>query len=128
MHTYRLLTDPAEITAILVPVLESNGSEVPPAGCYVAAVEFDDAGEVLAYQLLQNALFLEGLWSRDKSAHLLTLHNMASRYAVDTLGAQRLLTMTRQDEQGSRIAHLARKLGFEQLQWNIFRRKTKCPS
>jgi hypothetical protein len=123
MHTYRLLTDPAEITAILVPVLESNGSEVPPAGCYVAAVEFDDAGAVVGYQIAQNGIFLEGMWSRG-DAHLLTLHNMVTKFVLDTLGVRGVLTMTRQDETGNRITRLAKKLGYEHMPWNVFRRKT----
>lgn len=124
MHTYKILTDPLEIDTHLLPVLQQNGSEIPPRGCYVAAVEFDEAGQVVAYQMLQNAIFLEGLWARDHSAHLLTLYRMASKFATETLGAGRVMTMTRDDETGSRIAHTAQKLGFERMKWLIFRRKT----
>jgi hypothetical protein len=118
-----MITDPAELEAVLVPVLKRNGSEIPPKGCYIAAVEFDEAGEVLAYQLLQNAIFLEGLWARDNSAHLLTLYRMAETYLVETLKADRWLTLTRADETGNRIGKLAKRLGFKQMDWLIFRRQ-----
>jgi hypothetical protein len=126
MHTYRLLIDPLELEAIILPVLQENGSEIPERGCYAAAVEFDEDGSVVAYQMLQNAIFLEGLWARDHSAHLRNLHNMATKYAVEVLGAKRLMVMTRQDATGDRIGKLARALGFEQMKWNIFRRKQIC--
>jgi hypothetical protein len=106
-----------------LPVLRTNGSEIPAPGCYIAAVEFDEAGEVVAYQLLQNAVFLEGLWARDHSAHLLNLYKMATKYAAETLGASGVLTMTRNDETGNRIGRLAERLGLNKMNWNIYRGK-----
>ncbi len=123
MHEYRILTTTEDLEAHLVPVLRRNGSEVPPAGCFLAAVEFDECGQVVAYQMMQNAVFLEGLWARDHSAHLLTLYHMASRYLTDTLQIPRFMTMTRDDEQGFRIGRIAEALGFEKMRWNIFRRR-----
>jgi hypothetical protein len=122
-HTYRLLTEQADLDNHLGPVLRENGSEIPAASCYVAAVEFDESGAVVAYQMLQNAIFLEGLWARDNSAHLLRLYHMASEFAAKTLGVNRIMTMTRQDEAGQRIGALAQRLGFENMKWNVFRRK-----
>lgn len=123
MHTYRLLTEQVELDKYLLPVLENNGSEIPKAGCYVAAVEFDESGSVVAYQMLQNAIFLEGLWSRDGSGHLLRLYHMANDFAEKTLGVNRIMTMTRRDEAGERIGRIAQKLGLEDMNWNVFRRK-----
>lgn len=123
MRSYRLLTTQDELDRLLLPVMKRNGSEIPAPGCYVAAVELDEAGEVVAYQMLQNAIFLEGMWARDHSAHLLSLYRMANKYAVETLGAGKVLTMTRNDEAGSRIGRLAERLGFERMNWSIFRRK-----
>lgn len=123
MHTYRVLTDQADLDKHLLPILQSNGSEIPSAGCYVAAVEFDEDGKVVAYQMLQNALFLEGLWARDNSAHLLRLFHMVEEFAEEKLGAKRIMTMTRRDETGNRIGRLAQKLGLEDMNWNVFRRK-----
>lgn len=123
MHEYRMLTTVDELETHLIPVLKANGSEIPPTNCFVAAVEFDEAGQVVAYQMLQNAIFLEGLWARDSSAHLLAVYRAASKFAAETLGATRVLTMTRQDETGNRIGRIAEKLGFERMRWNIFRRK-----
>jgi hypothetical protein len=125
MHTYELITDQAELDSKLVPVLAQNGLEIPQPGCYIAAVEFDESGAVVAYQMLQNALFLEGMWSRDGSAHLLRLYRMASAYAADKLGAKSIMTMTRDDETGNRIGGIAERLGFQKMKWNIFRR-AKC--
>lgn len=120
---YKLLVSPEEIEKHLVPVLKANGSEIPKRGCYIAAVEFDEKGEVLAYQMAQNALFLEGLWARDKSARLLPLHHILCKYLTEKLNADRLMTMVRNDETGRRIGRLAQKLGFEKVDWLIFRRK-----
>jgi hypothetical protein len=123
LHTYRLLTDQAELDKHLVPILEQNGSEIPAPSCYVAAVEFDEAGNVVAYQMLQNAIFLEGLWAKDNSAHLLRLYHMANEFAEKRLGAKRIMTMTRRDEAGERIGRVAQKLGLEDMKWNVYRRK-----
>lgn len=120
MHTYKLIDEQDELDSVLVPVMQREGIDVPPAGCYVAAVEFDEDGGVVAYQMLQNALFLEGLWARNHSAHLRNLHNMAVKYAKEKLGAKRWLTMTRDDEQGQRIGRLAEALGYVKQQWNVY--------
>lgn len=122
MHTFKLLTDQAELDEHLVPVLLENGSEIPSPGCYAAAVEFDENGKVVAYQMLQNAIFLEGLWSRDSSAHLLQLYRMASAFAIEKLGVKNMMTMTRTDGTGERIGRLAQRLGFKKMEWNVFRR------
>jgi len=119
---FRMLTTREELEEILVPVLKANGSEIPPIDCYVASVELDEAGKVLAYQMMQNALFLEGMWARDGSAHLLTLYRMCAEFA-GKVGAERFMTMTRQDAAGERIGRIAERLGFERMPWNIFRRK-----
>jgi len=121
MHTYKLLTQQADLDAHLVPILERNGSEIPPASCYAAAVEFDEAGQIIAYQMLQNAIFLEGLWAGDGSAHLLRLYRMAVEHA-ESLGAKRIMTMTRDDEAGNRIGRIAEKLGLTNMHWDVFRR------
>jgi hypothetical protein len=119
----RMLTDPTELETYLGPVLATNGSEIPAPGCYIAAVEFDECGQVVGYQMLQNAIFLEGLWARDHSAHLRSLYNLAVKYAAETMGVKHIMTMTRTDEGGQRIGRLAQALGFIKQDWNIFRRK-----
>lgn len=122
MHDFKLLISQADLDKHLMPILRTNGAEIPPEGCYAAAVEFDESGEVVAYQMLQNAIFLEGLWSKDDSAQLLRLYRMATKYA-ESLGAKRLMTMTRNDEKGNKIGRIAEALGMEKMNWNIFRRK-----
>ena len=123
MHTFSLLTDPAELDKYLLPIITTNGSEVPASGSYIAAVEFDEEGAVVAYQMLQDVVFLEGLWARDSSAHLLKLYNMATRHAVEKIKVNRLMTMTRTDTAGQRIGKLAQRLGFDKMNWNFYRRK-----
>lgn len=122
MRTYRMLTTQAELDEHLKPILESNGSEIPDSGCYIAAVEFDEEGHVAAYQMIQQAIFLEGLWARDHSAHLRSLYNMAVEYARGVLGASHLMTMTRNDVSGNRVGKVVEGLGFKRMNWNIFRR------
>lgn len=123
MHTYRLLTDQAELDAVLVPVLELNCSEIPKAGCYAAAVEFDESGNLVGYLMLQNAVFLEGLWARDDSAHLKTLINMAIQHAIEALGAPPAMTMARKDETGTKVGRIAERLGYIKMNCDVFRRK-----
>jgi len=123
MHTFRMLTDPEELDVQLRPVLERNGSEIPASGCYIAAVEFDEDGQIVAYQMMQNAIFLEGLWAHDHSAHLRNLYNLAMKYAEETIGVKQIMTMTRNDEGGQRIGRIAQALGFVKQDWSIFRRK-----
>lgn len=123
MHTYRLLSEQSDLDEHLVPVLEQNGLAIPAPGCYVAAVEFDEEGKVMAFQMLQNALFLEGMWSQNGSGHPLRLYHMASEFAEKTLGAKSIMTMTRRDEAGERIGRLAQKLGLKHMNWNVFRRE-----
>ena len=123
MHTYAMMTDVAEIEEKLVPVLKRNGSEIPPRGCFIAAVEFDEDGQVVAYQMLQNAVFFEGLWSQSSSAHLLKLWHMAEKYAKESLNVQRIMTMTRSDQMGSKIGRVARALGMEKMDLVVYRRK-----
>jgi len=123
---YRILETQSELEQHLLPILKQNGSEIPKPGCYVAAVEFDEQGKVLAYQMIQVAPFLEGLWARDKSAHLLAVYRLALKFCQERLGIDEPLTMTRKDETGNRIGRIANKLGFGQMEWNVFRRKPKC--
>jgi len=120
---YRILETQPELDQHLLPILKQNGSEIPKPGCYVAAVEFDEQGKVLAYQMIQNAPFLEGLWARDSSAHLLGVYRAALKFCQERMGIEKPLTMTRKDPKGERIGRIAKKLGFEQMDWNIFRRK-----
>ena len=123
MHEYRMLTTPAELEQHLIPVLKANGSEIPKAGCYVAAVEFDEQGNVYAYQMGQNALFAEGMWSRGTEGHPLRLFRMLDEWCEKEFGAPIPLTFTRCDKLGEKIGRIAEKLGFERMRWNIFRRK-----
>lgn len=118
-----MLTTQEELDTHLVPVMRENGFEIPPIGCFIAAAEFDEDGKLIAYQMIQNAVFLEGLWAENHSAHLRNLHNMATKYATETLNVKRIMTMTRRDETGKRIGCLAQALGFEDMNWNVFRRK-----
>jgi hypothetical protein len=123
MHVYKLLKTPEELNQHLLPILKANGSEIPPEGCYVAEVEFDEQGEVVAYQMIQNALFLEGFWSRDNTSHLRNLHNRAIKTAEE-LGAKRVMTLlSTETEAGKRLAQLAPLFKFELMKWNVFRRK-----
>jgi len=120
MHTYAILTEQDDLDTHLLPIFKSNGSEIPTPGAYVAAVEFDELGAVVAYQLAQNAVFLEGLWARDSSAHLLRLFHTIRNHLKD-VGATGLMTLTKQDETGDRIGALAERLGLRKMNWNVFR-------
>ncbi len=123
MHTYALLTEQDDLDKHLLPVLQSNGSEIPAPGCYVAAVEFDEAGAVVGYQMLQTALCAEGMWARDNSAHFLKLWHMAMDYAKETLKAPTLMTFTKKDETGERIGNLVEHIRFQKLDLNVYRRQ-----
>jgi hypothetical protein len=117
-----IIDDPDELDAVIAPWLRAKGKEVPQRGCYAAAVEFNEQGAVIGAQLLQNAIFLEGMYADEPSVSLLALHQMAVDYATKELGAERVMTFTRQDATGERIARCAKRLGYEQLPFNVFRR------
>ena len=123
MHTYAILTEQDDLDAHLLPVLRTNGSEIPAPGCYVAAVEFDEAGEVYAYQMLQTALCAEGMWAKGHSAHFARLWHMAIDYARETLKAPTLMTFTKKDEIGERIGGLVEHFKFEKKDLNVYRRQ-----
>lgn len=123
MHTYELLTDQSDLEKRLQPFLEANKIEVPAPGCYIAAVEFDENGEVYAYQMAQNALFLEGMYAKGAEAHLLRLYHMVVNHLVRNLGAKHIMTMTRDDDTGQRIGRIAQALKFVKQNWNVYRRK-----
>lgn len=121
MRTYKVLSTQEELDRYLVPVLKANGSEIPAKGAYVAAVEMEGE-EIVAYQILQMCIFLEGLWSKDSSSHLLRVWHLAGEYARNKLGATGLMTMTRKDDKGNKIGRLAEKLGFTNLNLNVYRK------
>ena len=123
MHTYAVLSEQDDLDKHLLPVLRTNGSEIPAPGCYVAFVEFDEAGGVVAYQMLPTALCAEGMWARDKSAHFLKLWHMAMDYAKDTLKSPTLMTFTKKDAAGERIGELVQHIGFEKKDLNVYRRQ-----
>lgn len=123
MHTYALLTEQDDLETHLLPVLQSNGSEIPAPGCYVAAVEFDEAGAVVAYQMLQNAIFAEGMWARDNSAHFLRLWHMAMDHAKEVLKVPSMMTFTKKDATGERIGNLVEHVGFVKKDLNVYRRR-----
>jgi hypothetical protein len=113
----RIITDADELDALLSPVTDT----LPPKGTYHAAVQFDDAGEVVCYQLVQMPLIAEGLRSVKSGANLFELAEATIQHAR-SLGATQLLTMTAQNAQGMVIARFTRRMGFEQMPVNIHRR------
>ena len=123
MHTYAILTEQDDLDKHLLPVLQTNGSEIPAPGCYLAAVEFDEAGAVVAYQMLQQAIFAEGMWARDNSAHFLRLWHMVINHAKDELKVPSMMTFTRTDATGERIGGLVQQIGFEKKDLNVYRRQ-----
>jgi hypothetical protein len=102
----------------------SLGSQIPTEGCGIVFAQIDDKDEVVAFQILHTqAFFAEGLWARDGNAHLRTLCNLMLKFLKEH-GAEgrELLTMTRGNEQGERIGKAAKYMGFEPLDWKVFRR------
>lgn len=118
---YRIITDPVELYKHLGAILKENGSETPPPGT-IAVVEFDEHGQVVAYQMIQMAVFMEGLWARDKRAHLRRLWNLAHDYLMN-VGATGVMTFARNDnDTGRRIGKAAERMGCEKLPVDVYRR------
>jgi hypothetical protein len=118
---YRIITDPVELQKYLGAILKENGSEPPSPGT-IAVVEFDEHGQVVAYQLIKMAVFLEGLWARNKGAHLRSLWNLAHDYLLE-IGATGVLTLARNDnETGRRIGKAAERMGCAKLPVDVYRR------
>lgn len=129
-HSYRILSTPEELERYIAPIMRSLGSDIPQAGHGVAYTEFDEQGEVVAFQILQTLTVAEGMWARDGSAHLLTLNRMLLRDVKAEIEKQGLVgsgrclfTMTRGDEQGLRIGRCAKALGYEETDWKVYRRR-----
>jgi hypothetical protein len=120
--TERLILDADELDSLVAPYLSRIGHEIPTRGSYIAAVALDERGEIVGHQLLQNALFMEGMGASDARVPLRKLHNMLADHAQQQFGATRLMTLTRSDEQGERIGRCAKRLGYEQMPWKIYRR------
>lgn len=119
---YKILREQEELDKHILPILKANGSEIPAPGGYIAFVEFDDSGEVTAYQLLQQAVFLEGMWSRYRGAHFRTLWNMAHQFLLDN-NATGVMTFARNDtEQGKHIGRVAELMGCEKMPVDVYRR------
>jgi hypothetical protein len=124
---YEIIKDYAEQVRLIQPIMRSLGSDIPREGCGVVIAQIDDKGEVMAFQILQNALFAEGLWARDASANLRTVWSMTIAEAEKITGPDgELLTMTRDDEKGARIARAIKRFGFEDAGIRVHRRVKKC--
>jgi hypothetical protein len=120
--SYRILAEQDELNQHLLPVLKANGSEIPTPGAYFAVVEFDDAGEVIAYQMIQRAVFLEGMWARDKTAHFRSIWNIAHDFLREN-HATGVMTFARNDTKlGLRIGRVAERMGCEKMPLSVYRR------
>jgi hypothetical protein len=121
---FRILSAHSDQEKFIAPIMATMGSKIPAKDQGVIFTQFDDAGEVVAFQILQSGLFAEGLWARDGSAHLRTLCNMMLKYLEENgLKGRTLLTMTREDASGERIGKAAEYMGFEQTGWKVYRRE-----
>ncbi len=96
------------------------GKKLPNEGAAIFFTEFNDAGEVIAFQALQNAVFAEGLWSKDKHAHLRTIWGMVIKWVRENCGEGAELFTMAADE---KVARAAKAMGCEELPWKVFRRK-----
>ncbi len=119
---FATLTDYQEQVKYIQPLMHALGSDIPAEGHGVIFVQFEGE-EVIAFQILQQAVFAEGLWAKDGRAHLRTLCNNMLGFLRDKgAGGRQLLTMTRGDAQGTRIGKAAKYMGFEELDWKVYRR------
>jgi hypothetical protein len=120
MTRYEVITDHERQKELIGDVMECPAESVMFA-------QFED-DEFVGFQLLQQALFAEGLWAKDGRVKLPHLVNMLFEY-VDSLGVKpdKLLTMTRGDKQGERVGRFAKRMGFEETGWKVYRR-VKCQS
>lgn len=116
---YEVITDYARQRELI-------GDVMPCPEQSVMFAQFD-GDELVAFQLLQVGLFAEGMWAKDARAQLRTLNNMLIK-RVEDMGANpfQLMTMTRGDAQGERIGRCARRMGYEDTGWKVYRRVKKC--
>lgn len=118
MTRYEIITDHERQKELIGSVMECPRESVMFA-------QFED-DEFVHFQLLQQALFAEGLWAKDGRANLRSTASMLIAY-VEGLGVkpEQLLTMTRSDEKGERIGKFVKRMGFEDTGYKVYRRK-KC--
>lgn len=119
MTRYEIITDHTRQQELIGSVMECPAESVMFA-------QFEDE-EFVGFQLLQQALFAEGLWAKDGRVNLRTLASMLISY-VEKLGVkpEQLLTMTRSDATGERIGKFVKRMGFEDTGFRVYRKVKKC--
>jgi hypothetical protein len=119
LSRFRVLTDYQTHKKLIEPLLVKMGKQLPAEGNAVYFVEFNEAGEVVAFQGLQNALFFEGLCSVDKHAHLRSLWNFALEWVKENASKGEVFTMAADEK----VVRAAKAMGCEELPWKVLRRK-----
>lgn len=121
--SFRVLTEYADQEKHIQPIMKALGSDIPAAGNGIVFAQFEGE-ELVAFQILQTMTIAEGLWAKDGRAHIRTLGNMViDFFKLQGAAGRDLLTMTRGDEQGQRIGKYVKYMGFEELDWKVYRRK-----
>lgn len=120
---FRVLTTLEEWQPIK-KILDEIGGQLPMENAAVIFAEFNEQNEVIAFQIVHSgALFAEGLWARDGSAHLRGIWRRMHAWLLERGGKGReFLTMVRGDETGERIGRVAERLGCEKTDWKVYRR------
>lgn len=121
MSRFEVLTDYNEQKRHIEPILKTLNSSLPAPGNAVIFAEFDDKGEVVAFQVLQQALMAEGLWARDHHAHLRKIWNMMREWLGKHGVVGRDLFVIASTPKIGRACEL---MGCEEMKdWQLFRRQ-----
>lgn len=119
MHAFKTLITPEE-QAPIKPILESMNSALPEPGNGVVFAEFDEHGEVVAFQILQNAIMAEGLWARDHHTNLRRIWNMLISWMKGNGCVGRDLFVIASTP---KIGKACESMGCEKMPWTIYRRQ-----
>lgn len=123
MHEFRILTKVDEWGKI-GEILAELGSQLPAEGQGIIFAEFDESGEIVAFQVLQYLLCAEGLWAKEgKPTNLRTLWKMLFKWIEDNTnkGEGRTLFTIATSPQMARVCRLM-KLRHVPKNWKLMRR------
>lgn len=118
---FRVLTDHADIVRHIQPVMKSIGSDIPTEGHGVVFAQFGEDGKVEAFQIVQDAIFAEGLVSLTPKAQLRRIWHMMKDWLEKSGNVKgRDLIVIASSEKIGRACEL---MGCEPTDWKVYRRK-----
>lgn len=122
-HRFEVLEQPEDWKQIQ-SIMENMGTQMPVKGSGIVFAEFNENDEVVAFQVVQNILCLEGLWAKDGNTNLRHIWHMIEEWMKehikDEIKGRTLFTIATTPK----MARVAKIMGCENVpeSWNLMRR------